>query len=247
MAFMMRSIAGFARHRESALQRWCNHKGVELPTSFWDDPSQHYRMKDLQNLTETLIQRHNQQQLYLILYIEYLIFSIGKAILKLSEYADARVSDGTMTKKRFIFPGLRKIVKLFQSAFFEKDSDGVDHMGDGPGTSIYLGESFKRRKNPEHLPPANWFEKSTDLLRLIPAHFRSDEANFGFRAAVAVMSIAVLNLIHQTQHFYQDQRVMWALLMIAISMGTQTGQGVFGFLARVVGTVIAMVGSIIIW
>jgi hypothetical protein len=40
---------------------------------------------------------------------------------------------------------------------------------------------------------------------------------------------------------------MWALLMIAISMGPQTGQGVFGFLARLAGTVIAMIGSIAIW
>lgn len=241
------TIAGFNRHRESTLQRWCDHKGVELPTSFWDDASQHFSMKDLKSMTETVSQRHNQQQLYLILYVEYLAFSMGKAILKLSRYADSLVSDGTMIKKRFIFPGLRKIAKLFQSAFFEEDSDGVDGMGEGPGATIYLGESFKARKNPEHLTPINWFEKLTDLLRHIPAHFRSDEANFGFRAAVAVMSIAVLNFIHQTQHFYQVQRAMWALLMIAISMGPQTGQGVFGFVARVIGTIVAMIASITIW
>jgi hypothetical protein len=240
-------IDGFSRHRENVLQRWVDHKGIELPTSFWDDPAQHYSMKDLQNMPETASQRHNQQQLYLILYVEYLTFSMGKAVLKLSKYADGLVSDGTMMKKRFIFPGLRKIVKLFQSAFNEEDSDGVDHMGDGPGATIYLGDSFRIRKNPEHLPPANWFEKSTNILRQIPAHFRSEEANFGFRAAVAVMSIAVLNFIHQTQHFFQEQRTMWALLMIAISMGPQTGQGVFGFLARLAGTVIAMIGSIAIW
>ena len=240
-------IADFAHHRESALRRWCDHKGVDLPTSFWDDPSQHYSLKDLQNMTETVTQRHNQQQLYLILYIEYLTHSMGKAILRLAQYADERVADGTMTRKRLIFPGLRKIAKLFQNVLTEENSDGVSHMGDGPGANIYLGGSFKARKNPEHLPPSGLFENSTDLLRQIPALFRSEEANFGFRAAVAVMSIAVLNFIHQTQHFYQDQRVMWALLMIAISMGPQTGQGIFGFLARVLGTVVAMVGSIAIW
>ena len=246
-AILAAEIAEFARHRESALRRWCDHKGVELPTSFWDDPSQHYSMKDLQNMSETVTQRHNQQQLYLILYIEYLTHSMGKAVLRLTQYADGRVSDGTMARKRLIFPGTKKIAKLFQSVLTEENSDGVTHLGDGPGANIYLGGSFKARKNPEHLPPSGWFEKTTDLFRRIPAHFRSEEANFGFRAAVAVMSIAVLNYVHQTQHFYQEQRVMWALLMIAISMGPQTGQGIFGFLARVFGTVVAMVGSITIW
>jgi hypothetical protein len=246
-AMLENEITDFAHHRESALQRWCNHKGIELPASFWDDPSQHYSMKDLQNMTETMAQKHNQQQLYLILYIEYLIFSMGRAILKLSRYADGKVEDGTMTKKRLIFPAWRKIVKLIEGAWKQEDSNGVEHYGEGPSSNIYLGDSFKARKNPEHLPPTNWFEKCADYLRVIPNHFRSDEAAFGFRAAVATMSIAVLNFIHQTQVFYQDQRVMWALLMIAISMSPQTGQGIFGFLARVFGTLVAMVSSIALW
>ena len=246
-AMLENQIAEFAQHRESALQRWCNHKGIELPASFWDDPSQHYSMKDLKKMTETVAQKHNQQQLYLILYIEYLIFSMGRAILKLSQYTDGKVEDGTMTKKRLIFPAWRKVVKLIEGAWKKEDSNGVEHYGEGPASNIYLGDSFKARKNPEHLPPTNWFEKSTDYLRVIPNHFRSDEAAFGFRAAVATMSIAVLNFIHQTQSFYQDQRIMWALLMIAISMSPQTGQGIFGFLARVFGTIVAMVASIALW
>lgn len=246
-AVLEEEITKFAHHRENALKRWCDHKGVELPSNFWDDPTQHCSMKDLKNMTETVTQKHNQQQLYLILYIEYLVFSTGGAILKLSQYADNKVLDGTMTKKRLIFPAWRKIAKLVQNAWSKQDSNGVEHFGEGPASSFSIGDSFKARKNPEHLPPSNWFEKSTDYLRAIPAHFRSDEAQFGFRAAVATMSIAVLNFIHQTQRFYQDQRVMWALLMIAISMSPQTGQGIFGFLARIFGTLFAMVASIALW
>ena len=159
-------ISQYACHREDALQRWCNHKGIELPTSFWDDPSKHYSLKDLQQLTETAAQKHNQQQLYLILYIEYLTLSIGNGVLKLCQYADGKVEDGTMTKKRLIFPALRKISKLWTSVWSKEDSEG-EHFGEGPAANIYLGDSFKARKNPEHLHPSNRFQKMTDYFRLV--------------------------------------------------------------------------------
>src|SRR5262249_180734 len=104
-----------------------------------------------------------------------------------------------------------------------------------------------KRKDPEHLPPTNWYQRVTDSLRLIPKFLGSDESAFGFRAAVASVSLAIIGYIRQTSHFYLQQRGIWPVIMVAITMGASTGAGVQGFVARVFGTAVATVASITIW
>ena len=53
--------------------------------------------------------------------------------------------------------------------------------------------------------------------------------------------------MRQTHTFYVAQRGVWAVIMVAISMGAHAGAGVQGFLLRILGTIIAMVLSITIW
>ena len=240
-------IRKFNAHRESVLRRWCEVKGVELPKSFWDNPSQHYSMKDHAGGPDNLRQRMNQQQFYLVLYVEFLIFSIGKSILKMVNYADSKVQDGTMKKKRIIAPGWHRMKKLLEDAFAPSESDnGFDDAQLG-GSKVWVGDSLKPKKDPEHLPPANFFEKATNFIRVVPAFLASPESSFGFRSAVATLSIGILAYLKATQHFFVEQRLLWSLIMIAISMTPQAGQSIFQFILRIAGTAIAMVLSMAIW
>lgn len=70
---------------------------------------------------------------------------------------------------------------------------------------------------------------------------------FGFRVACATMSIAILAFLQDTQVFFIEQRLVWAMIMVAISMTMTSGSGVFGFIARIAGTFIAMCSSLLIW
>ena len=243
--FLEQEIQKFYKHREEVLQTWCERKGLKLPRSFWDDPSQKYSMKDLSD-ESAVRQRENQQQLYLILYLRFLTWSTGEAILSMVQFADSKVADGTMKRQRLILPGVRRIRKLFQGAFSEEE--GIDNgIEDGQMTNVYMGDSLKARKDPEHLPPANAFEKVTNYIRWVPRLLASDESAFAFRCAVAAMSLGVLAYLRQTQAFFLEQRLMWALIMLAISMTAHAGQSMFQFSLRVVGTFIAMCASLVIW
>ena len=243
--FLEGEIQKFYKHRQEVLQTWCERKGIKLPRSFWDDPSQQYSMKDLSD-ESTVVQRENQQQLYLILYLRFLTWSTGKAILSMVRFADSKVADGTMKRKRLILPGVRRVRKLFECAF-SKEEDTDYGIEDGQMTNIYLGDSLKARKDPEHLSPANAFEKVTNYIRWIPRILASEESAFAFRCAVATMSIGILAYLRQTNSFFLKERLMWALIMLAISMTAHAGQSMFQFSLRVAGTFIAMCASLVIW
>jgi len=58
------------------MRNWCERKGLDVPTKFWEDPSAQYNFKDSDSLNETVRQKQNHQQLYLILYLEYLLISV---------------------------------------------------------------------------------------------------------------------------------------------------------------------------
>ncbi|EXJ84277.1 hypothetical protein A1O3_04944 [Capronia epimyces CBS 606.96] len=237
----------FEVRRQDTMRRWCEKKKINVPAKFWDDPMAQYNFTDSDSLDDTVRQKHNHQQLYLMLYLDYLLYSICLSVLNMVHFADSKVQDGTMKKNRLIFPGWRRIRKLMQSGFMQADSDQGVPDGEATGIIISLGASLSKKKDPEHLPPTTWYQRATGHLNLVPKFLGSPESAFGFRVAVASISVAIIGFIHQTSHFYLAQRGIWAVIMVAISMGPTAGVGVSGFIGRVLGTAVATAVSIAIW
>jgi hypothetical protein len=245
--FLKDQIAVFQDHRQETMRKWCERKGIEVPTKFWEDTSAQYKFSDTTSVHEAVRQKQNHQQLYLILYLEYLLLAVCHAVLDFVLFADSKVQDGTMSKNKLIFPGWRRIHKLMQNAF--KEMDASEGLQDGPASGIYiwLGDALQKHKDPEHLPPTNLYQRITNKLRAIPRFLASDASHFGFRAATASISIAIIGYFRQSHSFYLAQRGIWAVIMVAISMGAHAGAGVQGFVLRILGTAIATVISITIW
>lgn len=238
-------LKSYQSERNDIIQDWAEHRDLALPKHFWENQTQ---PRPLKRQETAVIRRNlNQHQLYLVLYMNFLNHSVGQAILKLAKYADGLVEDGTLKKKRFINPGLRRLRKLFAEAFKEGNNDETLAGEVNGGTNIFLGDALNKRKDPEHLPPANWYEKSTNYLRKIPIALSSEPAQFAFRAAVATMSIGIVGYLRPTRNWFLQQRGLWAMIMTAISMDPHAGQGIFGFLARIGGTAFAMVAAMVIW
>ena len=128
----------------------------------------------------------------------------------------------------------------------QEDFHSAD-MDTGLSQSVYLGQEFEKRRDPEHLPPRNFTERAGESIRTIPKFFRSDASAFGFRAAAATMSVGIVCYLEQSQTFFLQNRLLWAMIMVAISMTRTAGQSIFNFVLRVGGTAVAMVGSYIIW
>lgn len=246
-AYLKASMDTFREHREGTVQRWCEKKGIDVPAKFWEKPLAHPNFEDSITFQEVVRQKQNHQQLYLALYLESLLNSVGKGVLEMVLFADSKVQDGTMAKNRFIFPGWRRIHKLLQNSFRRVDAGETFSDSDASEVSIRMGDALSGSKDPEHLPPDTWYQRTTNYVRLIPRFLGSAESAFGFRAAVAGMSLGVLAYLRQTSDFFREQRGIWALIMIAISMSPHAGAGVRGLLVRSLGTVFATVASIAIW
>lgn len=243
--YLAGELHSYQAERNEVIADWAQHKQILLPPRFW---SQQLDKPSLQR-QETAIQRQNlnQHQLYLVLYLNFLNYCVGQSILKLARWADARHEDGTMKKSRLINPGARRLRRLFQNAFRKSNEDETLTAEVNGGTNVYLGDALRARKDPEHLPPKNVYEKLTDHLRRVPKLLASNAAGFAFRAAMAAMSLAIVGFLRQSRPFFLRQRGVWAMIMTAISMDPHSGPGVFGFGARIIGTIVAMTASIVIW
>ena len=187
--------------------------------------------------------RRAQRQLYMILYVsflsrpalyeslqlsgptltsfqmEFLLWSTGQAVLQLVAFADERVTQGVMKKRRIINPGGKRLKKWLLSAFKNDDIVPTEHTPDASesgSAGIYAGASFESRRDPEHLPPANNFERATGVFRLIAKFFSSSASAFGFRVAAATFTLGILAYLRSTQTFFRNQRIVWAMIMVAI-------------------------------
>ncbi|KAJ9293207.1 hypothetical protein DTO271G3_7930 [Paecilomyces variotii] len=251
--------SGFAQYLEKkqqefrsakllAVRAWCEEKGIKLPSNFFEHPE---AVEIQDELTGSLSSNHvrNQRQLYLLLYMAHLLYSINQAVLDFVHFADGRVASGKMSQRRLIIPGSKRLKKWLIGAFKGEDGHEDHPLSEGfsPNRKLSLGEAFNKRKDPEHLPPETTWQIIGDKIRLIPALLRSPQSAFGFRVACAIMTIAVIAFLHSTQVFFVKQRLVWAMIMVAISMSPTTGQSIFGFVLRLVGTTLAMVASFLIW
>ncbi|RMZ88575.1 hypothetical protein DV736_g4207, partial [Chaetothyriales sp. CBS 134916] len=242
------TLDAFHEHRETAILRWCERTGINLPKTFWDKPHVPFSLKDNPNVAESARKAHRQQQLYILLYMEYLVYSIGQSILETVNYVDGKYADGTFAKNRLILPGLHRWQKLFLGVLSEDDSYNTLADGDSTGANVWIGDSLNSsKKDPEHLPPTTFFQKATNPLRMIPHVLGGYQSAFAFRTAVATLSIGILAYLHQTVSIFNKQRGMWALMMVCLSMDSHAGRGIFGFILRTLGTAVAMVASIVIW
>lgn len=170
-------------------------------------------------------------------------------VLEFVRYADRKAESGKLSRTRLVIPGSKRLRKWALSIFKTQDSHGEDHLGDvnAHNGALQLGEAYSVKKDPEHLPPVTKIQKIGDMIRQIPAMLRSPQSSYGFRVACATMTIAVVYFIRDTQDFFIRQRFVWAIIMVNLSMSPTSGQSIFGFALRILGTILAMVLSLLCW
>lgn len=202
--------------KERKLVEWCQEHSIELPDDFFE--STFVRPESLKVPDENVRERF-QKQLFLTLYLEYLLWRAGLSVLDLVLYVDKRKQDGAMKTRKLIFPGSKTLYKWLKAPFIQEDlSHETSYIADldaGASESVYLGEDFAQHKDPEHEPPANARERIGEVVRLIPRFFRSDASAFAFRVTAATMSIAIVGFLEVSQVWFQDQRILWAMIMVS--------------------------------
>lgn len=144
----------------------------------------------------------------------------GEGVLRFVQFADAKVADGTMARNKLIVPKPRVLRKWIASVFNDEDKR---HENDADlldlGLAIfYMGDSFALKKDPEHLPPTNIWQRTGNAVRAISKFFSSEESAFGFRCACATLTVGIVAFLENTHVFFREQRLVWAMIIIAIGM-----------------------------
>ncbi|KAH7134539.1 hypothetical protein B0J13DRAFT_641034, partial [Dactylonectria estremocensis] len=200
-----------------------------------------------QHLMPGVAMPRNQTQLYVTLYMQQLMHAAAEAVQDLVAFAEEKVKDGTMKHKRLLFPSERLLWKWLTSIFKEPNSSAKQSQDILETNKVNYGDGYNQKKDLEHLPATNTWQHLGNGLRKISAVLGSKESAFGFRVASATMTIGIVAFLEQTQKFFQDQRLDWAMITIALGMTITSGQSIFGFFCRVGGTCLGMIFSLIIW
>ncbi|KAK3213505.1 hypothetical protein GRF29_28g106573 [Pseudopithomyces chartarum] len=234
----------FYAGRDKILHYWLTWKGISPTDDFFAlESNPNVKLRDVES-------KHRQQrQLFLVLHIIFLLHSISVAILTFVTWADAH--DQSTAKKHLITPGKKRFRKWLASIFSTQDSNSDDETTNvglnRAGVTIHMGDAYRKRKDPDHLPPTNAWQRFGESLRKVAGFLRSSESAFGFRVACATMSIAIVAYLGDTQLWFTRQRVVWAMLMVALGMTPTSGLAMFNFVWRIFGTLVAMLAAWLVW
>lgn len=183
-----------------------------------------------------------QQEYFLALHVISLLDMAVEESLALAYFAQSKVTDSTMLRRRLIYSdlGFRRVLdsckKLVTRSSHRDKSRKAREEHDAP-----------KVVDPEHLEPANLWERGSGRVGNILGLIGSDLSMFGMRASAASFCIGLLAFLHQTQEFFIHQRGVWAMIVIVIGMSPTSGQSFFGFIARILASVCSVVLSLAAW
>lgn len=129
-------IQEFRKQRIERLQAWAKERGLDsvfhAPASTKHVQFTSQPRRDGYKSLKMLRESRASQRLHVILYMEYLLYSVAKATLELVRFAELKVNDGTMQRSRFIVPPAKVLYKWIRSLIDGEDSgpdiDKVDLM-----------------------------------------------------------------------------------------------------------------------
>lgn len=207
----------FLESRRHMLSDWCALHGIHLDPKFFTDPNAaDLEAPDWMNNPTSSEHRRLRRQLFLCLYMEHLLYQISRRTYDMMVAAEGLIASGKLSRWRLIVPGSKRLRKWFMSIFDADQSAHDDQQIDSGmnGVTVYLGQAYDQKKDPDHLPPQNPWERVSNYVRIIPRFFASPSASFGLRVAVATMCIAVIAYLRNTQAFFTTQRLFWAQIMV---------------------------------
>ncbi|KAK6600501.1 hypothetical protein H4I96_07827 [Botrytis cinerea] len=191
----------------------------------------------------------NRKQLYLLLYMQHMLYTAGISVLQLCKFSDDIIAAGIMSKSGPIIPPLITLVKWFSAIFDTADAALPDD--ERPRTmkeqTLLFGIAGKVTRNIEHLPPRNAYERLGVCINRFQQFLRGPEFSFGFRSACATMSCAILAYLHQTQEIFTHYRLIWSVIISAIGANMSAGQSGLSDVLRILGSFAALIICYAVW
>lgn len=168
--------------------------------------------------------------------------STGKCALIFVQAADRIRGDENSFKNALRYPTLQTL-KLWVGSLLMTHTTDIYSM-DRSAKSTF-GDLYHGMRDPERESPETRWELLISSFEKFYHFLGSEDSQLGFRAACATMSIAIVAFLAAGQVFFIKQRLIWASITVAVALTTSSGSATRGLFWRVVGTVAAMVLSIV--
>lgn len=237
-------LGEFYNAKPRILQAWRDKYSIDPPANLSVESF-------IQSSEDQTDQAQVQRNLSLVIYVHYLLWRVGMAMFDLVLFVDTKKQSGALTHSKVIFPGSKTLRHWLTHPIHPEDISHDDfsaaYNATGVSQSVYVGQRFNQRRDPEHDPPRNAIERVGKLIRKLSHSLHSEASVFALRATLATMSVGIVCYLHDTQTFFLRNRLSWSLNVVALSMTRTAGQSFFNFILRVAVTAVAMVGSYIIW
>ncbi|KAK2745140.1 hypothetical protein FQN57_004047 [Myotisia sp. PD_48] len=227
-------------HRKNLPQRWTS---LNAFTPF--QPRDH-------NLSQEA--RGIQKEFFVLILISHLQDVLLQAVLDLVIFADSKLEDGSLEANHFIFPKREAL----QDWFFGTGPDEGKSTEEGlvvkeeeehrSASEIKRNDPLKSRySDPEHLPPANKWQRFGNGLRKVHQFLNSNQSGFGLRVALAAFCAGILAFLKSTEKFFFENRINWVVIVIVIGMNRTSGHSAFSLFARVIVTTISTGMALGVW
>ena len=137
-AYFKRRAEVFQESKKVMLRGWCRMHDIELPDDFFSNPcSKDFDIPSWMNAGHfTEARKRLRRQLMIMLYIEFLLYSISRRTYDLILYADGLRDCGKLSHTRLIVPGYKRLRKWFYSALWLKQDMSADDFADGMITPL---------------------------------------------------------------------------------------------------------------
>ncbi|KAK2791372.1 hypothetical protein FQN53_004553 [Emmonsiellopsis sp. PD_33] len=243
---------GFTNHFQTKLQDFFDKKR-QLPET-WASLNAFSSIGGSQGYTAQAPEdREIRKEFFVLILIDHLQELVLQTTFDFVRFANGKVADGTMKSRRLIFPKKEAFMEWF--AFnTETDDDEADNIGktkhepvqDSP---LQGGNPLKvvGMGDPEHLPPANGWQRFGNRIRHLSSLLSSEQSTFGFRVAIASFSPAILAFLRQTQSIFNSHRWNWAVIAIILAMSPTSGKSLFGLVGRIAATTVSVVLCFVVW
>jgi hypothetical protein len=149
----------------------------------------------------------SSKQLQQHLYVQHLLFAVTAAAQNLEKATGSNIMSTTSSKRRLLLPLFSSPINIVKRVLRSK-GDTHNSMAETVDEPRYDYQG-----HPEHLLPTNFIQELGDNLRAVFRSLTSDSSKFGFRVTAATFSIGILAFLEQTQHFFVEFRLVWAMVM----------------------------------
>lgn len=102
-------------------------------------------------------------------------------------------------------------------------------------------------RDPDHGPPRHWYHLLGRGVVYAGRFFKNPSVFFALKAATLIVLIALPAHLRRTAGWFYHQRGLWAVIMASFTQAPFTGDAIFSFIWRGIGTLIGAVCGCVIW